>query len=113
MSKNANTTRDEAKEQLEEKQFSSFWSLPRLAALVAFIALLAIPYIYNSHQADKKIRQQEKLSGIVDELRSEYITLKSDVVGRNKQSDVAQKLSSRGIEEVTEAPIKVEIEVER
>jgi len=84
---------------------SSYWSLFRLMGLLAFITLLVIPYIYNAHRSEKKFRYKEKLSTQNEELRSEFITLKSEVIGQNKQSDVAKKLKTRQIEELSEAPI--------
>lgn len=82
-----------------------FWTLFRLMGLIAFITFLTIPYIYNAHRAENKIRHQEKLKKRNEELRSEYITLKSEVIGEHKQSDVARKLEPRGLKELSEAPI--------
>ncbi|MFT5158394.1 MAG: hypothetical protein ACI83I_002963, partial [Bacteroidia bacterium] len=39
------------------------------------------------------------------ELRAEYITLKSEIVGQNKQSDISKKLRELNIQELSEAPI--------
>ena len=72
--------------------------------LIVFIGILAIPYVYNSHQSDKKHRKSEAIKAELKELRAEYITLKSDIVGQNKQSDVAIRLETRGIKPISEAP---------
>ncbi len=98
---------DIEKEEVKESEVvdSGYWSLFRLMGLLAFITVLVIPYIYNAHRSEKKIRYKEKLNTQNEELRSEYITLKSEVIGQNKQSDVAKKLKTRNIKELSEAPI--------
>jgi cell division protein FtsL len=101
----------EPKAQVQVDQ--NYWSLFRLIGLFAFITMLAIPYIYNAHQSEKKIRQRDKVLNEIEELRSEYITLKSDVVGQNKQSDLSQKLITRQLEELSEAPIDLNTKDER
>jgi len=88
----------------EEKKPES-WSLFRWMGTLAFVTLLVIPYIYNAHRAEEKFRTKEALKSRNEELRSEYITLKSEVIGQNKQSDVAQKLRTRKVGELSEAPI--------
>ena len=78
--------------------------------LVGFMGLLAIPYVYNSHQSDKKHQQSEKIKEEIKELRAEYITLKPEIVGQNKQSDVAKRLEHLGIEPINTAPINLNTE---
>ena len=78
-----------------------------VVGILIFMAFLTIPYIYNSHLTDRKYRKADKIKAEMIELRSEFITLKSEIVGENKQSDVARKLSHRGISELTESPINL------
>lgn len=82
----------------------------QILGLIVFIGLLAIPYVYNSHQSDKKHRRSEKVKSELKELRAEYITLKSEIVGQNKQSDVAKRLSDKGLTPISEAPVDLNIE---
>jgi hypothetical protein len=77
----------------------------QVLGLIVFIGMLAIPYVYNSHLSDKKHRRSEKVKAELKELRAEYITLKSEIVGQNKQSDVAKRLVGKGLEPISEAPI--------
>lgn len=79
-----------------------------IIGLLVFMAFLTIPYIYNSHLTDRKFRKSEKIKTELDELRSEFITLKSELVGENKQSDIARKLDGRDIEQLTESPINLD-----
>lgn len=82
----------------------------QVLGLIVFIGLLAIPYVYNSHLSDKKHRKSEKVKTELKELRAEYITLKSEIVGQNKQSDVSKRLIDKGIEPLSEAPTDLNIE---
>lgn len=82
----------------------------QVLGLIVFIGLLAIPYVYNSHLSDKKHRKSEKVKTELKELRAEYITLKSEIVGQNKQSDVAKRLAYKGLEPISEAPSDLNIE---
>ena len=75
--------------------------------LIAFVGVLTIPYVYNSHQSDKKHRKSEEIKAEIKELRAEYITLKSEIVGQNKQSDVAKRLEHRGLHPIRRAPINL------
>jgi Bacteriodetes cell division protein (FtsL-like) len=84
-----------------------------IIGLLIFMAFLTIPYIYNSHLTDRKYRKTEKIKAEMNELRSEFITLKSEIVGENKQSDIAKKLKHRGIKELTESPIDLNAKRER
>ncbi|MFT5723342.1 MAG: hypothetical protein ACI9JN_000452 [Bacteroidia bacterium] len=82
----------------------------QVLGLIVFIGLLAIPYIYNSHLSDKKHRQSVKVKSELKELRAEYITLKSEIVGQNKQSDVSKRLINKGLKPISEAPTDLNIE---
>ena len=84
-----------------------------IIGLLVFMAFLTIPYIYNSHLTDRKSRKAEKIKTELTELRSEFITLKSEIVGENKQSDIAKKLAHTGIQELTESPIDLNSSRER
>lgn len=82
----------------------------QVLGLIVFIGLLAIPYVYNSHLSDKKHRKSEKVKAELKELRAEYITLKSEIVGQNKQSDVSKRLIDKGLLPISEAPTDLNIE---
>lgn len=75
-----------------------------------FTAALAMPYIYNSHRAERNVRRVDALNKEVKDLRAEYITLKSEHMSASKQSDVAQRLEMFGIEELSSPPKRIEIE---
>jgi cell division protein FtsL len=69
-----------------------------------FICLLAGFYIANTYNAERTVRQNARLIKEVKDLRSEYITLKSELVFNSNPSQVAQKLAPEGIVEAKEPP---------
>ena len=76
--------------------------------LVLFIAILAVPYIWYAHKTDRKIRELDSLNRKVKELRSEYVTLKSEIVSKNKQSDILEKLEEGRLKPLETAPYIIE-----
>jgi hypothetical protein len=70
-----------------------------------FLTVLAVIYIYNGHYADKMVRNIGKTSNELKELQYEYKTLKSEVMFRSKQSELAKAVEPFGLKELTAAPI--------
>jgi cell division protein FtsB len=70
-----------------------------------FLALLAVIYIYNGHYADKSIRNISKTQNQLKELQYEYKTLKSEVMFRSKESELAKVVQSFGLKELTAPPV--------
>lgn len=77
---------------------------------ILFLALLAIFYIANGYYADDKIREVNKYSNQLKELRSEYISTKSELMFASKQSEVAKAVESQGLKEPVVPPIKIEVD---
>lgn len=69
-----------------------------------FLAALAILYIYNGHYSDKTIKNISKTNKEVKELQYEYKTLKSEVMLRSKQSELAKAVEPLGLKELTDPP---------
>ena len=70
-----------------------------------FLALLAVVYIYNGHYADKTIRNINQTAREVKELQYEYKTVKSEVMFRSKQSELAKAVEPLALKELTIAPV--------
>jgi len=75
---------------------------------ILFLAFIAILYIANGYQADDKIREVNKITNELKELRSEYISTKSDLMFVSKQSEVAKAAEPMGIKEPIVPPMKIE-----
>ena len=72
-----------------------------------FISVLCMLYIANSHMAVKNIRDIDKLNKEVKELSWEYKSLKADLMFKSKLTEVAKKVDTLGIKELTEPPNKI------
>src|SRR5580700_4762846 len=70
-----------------------------------FLAILAVIYIYNGHYADKIVRNISRTSNELKELQYEYKTLKSEVMFRSKQSELAKAVEPFGLKELTTPPV--------
>ncbi len=77
---------------------------------ILFLALIAILYIANGYYADDKIREVNKVSNQIKELRTEFISSKSDLMFVSKQSQVAKSVEPLGLKEPVVAPLKIEID---
>ena len=69
-----------------------------------FLAVLAVVYIYNGHYADKISRDITRTDKEVKELEYEYKTLKSEVMFRSKQSELAKAVEPFGLKELDHPP---------
>jgi hypothetical protein len=74
---------------------------------VLFLASLAVLYIANGYYADDKIREVNRLSNQLKELRSEYISTKSELMFASKQSEVARAAAVLGLKEPVVPPVKI------
>jgi len=74
-----------------------------------FLSVLCMLYIANSHMAVKNIRNIDKLNKEVKELSWEYKSLKADLMFKSKLTEVAKKVDTLGIKELTEPPKKIVI----
>jgi len=71
---------------------------------IVFLACIALLYISNGYYADDKIRQVNKLTNQLKELRTEYIFTKSELMFASKQSEVAKAAEKLGLKEPVVPP---------
>jgi hypothetical protein len=81
--------------------------MARQIPFALFIIMLLLIHIYNVHTTERIIRKTDTLNKEIKELRSEYITILSDLMSESKQSTVAKKLDTLGIKELISPPIKI------
>lgn len=74
-----------------------------------FLAFLAIVYISNGFLAESNVKKLNKVNIEIKELRSEYITIKSELMYNSKQSELAKIINNRqiGLIESFEPPKKI------
>lgn len=70
-----------------------------------FLSILAVVYIYNGHYSDKIIKSISKTSRELREMQYEYKTLKSELMFRSKQTEVARAVEPLGLKELTTPPV--------
>ncbi|MBC7426215.1 MAG: hypothetical protein H7321_06730 [Bacteroidia bacterium] len=80
-----------------------------LPGLLAFTGI-AIVYIFISHYNVKSIREREDIKKELQDLRSEYITTKSDLMQESKQSELAKRLEAQGVKELRVPPYIIQEE---
>lgn len=75
---------------------------------IMFLATVAILYIAYGYYADKTIRETNKVANELKELRSDYISTKSELMFASKQSEVASVVDTLGLKEPVVPPMKIE-----
>ena len=77
--------------------------------LFYFLFFLII-YISNQHSVEKKIRNINRLEKEVEELRTDYITLKNNFMFSRKETEVLKKAKEIGLQNSDVPPEKIIIE---
>ena len=74
-----------------------------------FLAFLALIYISNGYLAEDTVRNLNRVDNELKELRSEYITTKSDLMYKSKQSHIAKIIAQKqlGLKESYYPPKKI------
>lgn len=78
---------------------------------VGFLVFLGLVYIGIGYSAEDSVRQINRNKAELKEMRSEYITIKSDLMYATKQSELIKILHAKGLtlEESFQPPKKIEI----
>jgi hypothetical protein len=87
------------------KRMLSYRWIIRNIPYFLFLAVLAVIYIYNGHYADKTIRHMTRVNRELKELQYEYKTMKSEVMFRSKQSELAKAVAPFGLKELLQPPV--------
>lgn len=74
---------------------------------IFFLTFLGLCYIANGFYAEKEVRDIVKTNKEVKDMRSEYITIKSELNYNSKQSQVASAVAPLGLKESGYPPIKI------
>jgi hypothetical protein len=82
-------------------------TLVNFMPFIFFLTAIAMVYIANSYYSEKTIREIDATTKDLKELRSEYISVKSDLISKSKQSQVAANILPMGLKESVVAPKKI------
>ena len=80
---------------------------------IFFLTFIGLCYIGNGYYAEDSVRAINNMTNELKELRSEYITTKSELMFKSKQSEVASALETLGIKESIVPPKKIVVAVNR
>jgi len=87
------------------KQLFNYQWIVKNIPYFLFLSLLAVLYIYNGHYSDNTIKDINKTSKELKELQYEYKSLKSEVMFRSKQSELAKAVEPLGLKELVQPPM--------
>ncbi len=73
---------------------------------------LGLVYIGFNHMSERAVREHNKLKREVEDLRTDYTTLKASYMFASKQSEVAKRVKDMGLSESKNPPYKITIEEE-
>ena len=74
---------------------------------IVWLGILCIFYIYIQHSYEGFIKKIDRTRNEMEEKRAEYISQKSRYMFASKQSEIAKKLTDKGLEENITPPIKI------
>lgn len=106
------TNEKDISEVSEQKQKRTKWNrllsyqwIVKNIPFFLFLSVLAVVYIYNGHYSDNTIKDINKTSRELKELQYEYKSLKSEVMFRSKQSELANAVAPLGLKELDKPPM--------
>ena len=77
---------------------------------ILYLSLWAVIYIANRHYAEKTELKINDLQKNLKEYRAEYLTIKSELMFKTKQSEVAKMVDSIGLHQLRQPPEKLKVE---
>ena len=89
---------------LDIKNYVSYEAIARNLSFMIFLAGLAMLYIWNTYQSEKMNREINETNQKLKELRWEYMSKKSELMFKSKQSEVAKYVSESGLKEMRNPP---------
>lgn len=92
---------------LEVKKLFTYQWIVKNVPFFLFLSMLAVLYIYNGHYSDKTIKDINKTSRELKERQYEYKSLKSEVMFRSKQSEMAKAVEPLGLKELVTVPVQL------
>jgi len=84
----------------------SVWLVKNLT-MIGFLAVLAILYIANAHQAESNVRKIQVMQREVQDLRWSYMSLQSENMFNSLRSEVVNKVREDGLQLQRGTPLKI------
>lgn len=89
--------------------FITYAQVLRNVFFVLTIVGIGVVEIFNTHLSERMDRRIEKQTEHVKELRWEYMTVKTDMNQKAKQSELQKILGPYGLKSLQEPPKKIEV----
>jgi cell division protein FtsL len=96
---------EQKQKKAEWKRWFNYQWIVKNIPFFLFLSVLAVVYIYNGHYSDNTIKDINKVSKELKELQYEYKSLKSEVMFRSKQSELAKAVAPLGLKELDKPPM--------
>lgn len=80
----------------------------RHAPFIGFLVLLSIGYIAYGYHSERTVKEFYRLESKVKDLKTQEITLKSDLEHIKQESRVAESIKELGLTENVEQPFKLQ-----
>jgi hypothetical protein len=92
--------------------FVTYAQVLRNVFFVLTIIGIGVVEIFNTHWSERMMRKIEKQTEHVKELRWEYMTVKTNMNQKAKQSELQKILEPYGLKSLQEPPKKIEVKKE-
>ncbi|GAB3246197.1 hypothetical protein GCM10027347_00900 [Larkinella harenae] len=79
---------------------------------IMWISFLLILYIGFNHNAERLVRNIQRVKAQVDEKRAKYTTLQADFMKSGKQSEISKQVLATGLTEPVTPPLKIVVKPE-
>lgn len=90
--------------------FISYAQVMHNFLFVVAIVFIGVLEIFNTHLAVRLNRGINKKQEVIKELRWEFMTVKTDMNQKSKQSELQKILEPNGLKSLQEPPKKIEVE---
>jgi hypothetical protein len=104
--KKARKGRKAVKEFLGGDYLTREWVIGNLPFLL-YVTILAMIYIGNTYNTEKKFKDIERTKNELKELRYQYITTKAALMFRGRQSEISKEALKYGLKESMLPPYKI------
>lgn len=82
----------------------------KLIPFMVYLAMWGVIYIGNRHYAQQVELEINDIQEQLQTYRAEYLTMKSELMFKTKQSEVAKMVDSLGLQQLTNPPEKLRVE---
>ena len=77
-----------------------------------YLIFFLVVYISNQHSVEKKVREIDKLEKEVEELGTDYVTLKNNYMFSRKETEVLKRVKKLNLNSSKKPPEKISIKDE-